>query len=305
MHPAAQPGSPTFIMIQYNPKAWFSFIFQFHKADTFRRLLPVMVCIAIYCGLVELLEVSYFHLSDLSSIRHVSVVHTLLGLALSMLLVFRTNTAYDRWWEARKLWGSLVNSSRNLAIQLAVLLPDPADQAFFRAALGYFPVALKNHLRAAPVEALPTPCTGLELNPAGHVPNQVALAILQRLVRVGMPTDRLLLVNADLRNFAEVCGACERIRNTPIPFSYSVFLKKFIFIYVMTMPISYSVTLGWLVVPVVVLVFYALASLELIAEEIENPFGTDPNDLPLEDLCATIERSVNEILPGQPPRKQV
>jgi len=286
-------------MIQYNPKAWFSFIFQFHKADTFRRLLPVMACIGIYCALVEQLEIAYFHLSDLSSIRHISIVHTLLGLALSMLLVFRTNTAYDRWWEARKLWGSLVNSSRNLALQLAVLLPEPGERAFFRVALGYFPVALKNHLRGVPAQPVPGPAAGLTLNPAGHVPNQVALAILDRLVRGGMSTDRLLLMNADLRNFAEVCGACERIRNTPIPFSYSVFLKKFIFIYVMTMPISYSVTLGWLVVPVVVLVFYALASLELIAEEIENPFGMDANDLPLEDLCAAIERSVNEILADQ------
>jgi len=286
-------------MIQYNPKAWFSFIFQFHKADTFRRLLPVMACIGIYCALVEQLEIAYFHLSDLSSIRHISIVHTLLGLALSMLLVFRTNTAYDRWWEARKLWGSLVNSSRNLALQLAVLLPEPGERAFFRVALGYFPVALKNHLRGVPAQPVPGAAAGLTLNPAGHVPNQVALAILDRLVRGGMSTDRLLLMNADLRNFAEVCGACERIRNTPIPFSYSVFLKKFIFIYVMTMPISYSVTLGWLVVPVVVLVFYALASLELIAEEIENPFGMDANDLPLEDLCAAIERSVNEILADQ------
>lgn len=267
-------------MIQYNPKAWFSFIFQFHKADTFRRLLPVMACIGIYCALVEQLEIAYFHLSDLSSIRHISIVHTLLGLALSMLLVFRTNTAYDRWWEARKLWGSLVNSSRNLALQLAVLLPEPGERAFFRVALGYFPVALKNHLRGVPAQPVPGPAAGLTLNPAGHVPNQVALAILDRLVRGGMSTDRLLLMNADLRNFAEVCGACERIRNTPIPFSYSV-------------------TLGWLVVPVVVLVFYALASLELIAEEIENPFGMDANDLPLEDLCAAIERSVNEILADQ------
>jgi putative membrane protein len=103
-------------------------------------------------------------------------------------------------------------------------------------------------------------------------------------------------VNPEVRNYSEVCGACERIRNTPIPFSYSVFLKKFIFIYVMTMPVSYSVTLDWLVIPVVVLVFYALASLELIAEEIENPFGTDPNDLPLESICETIRKSVTEIL---------
>jgi predicted membrane chloride channel (bestrophin family) len=91
----------------------------------------MMLCIAAYCGLVEYVEVQYFHLTDASRIRNVSIVHTLLGLALSMLLVFRTNTAYDRWWEARKLWGSLVNSSRSLSIQIAVVsLPWPPSLKF-------------------------------------------------------------------------------------------------------------------------------------------------------------------------------
>lgn len=283
-------------MIEYNPKAWFTFIFQFHRADTFRRLLPMMLAIAAYCGLVEYLEVGYLHLGDSSPIRHVSIVHTLLGLALSMLLVFRTNTAYDRWWEARKLWGSLVNSSRNLALHFHALVPNPEDRHALRLLLNAFPIALRDHLRATP----PDQRTQLQLpfqpDPQAHLPAQVAGACLQRLLHAGLPADRLLLLNPDLRNLMEVCGACERIRNTPIPFSYSVFLKKFIFIYVMTMPISYSITLDWLVIPVVVLVFYALASLELIAEEIENPFGTDPNDLPLESIGEGIRRSVDEIL---------
>ena len=283
-------------MIEYNPKAWFTFIFQFHRADTFRRLFPMMLCIAAYCGLVEYVEVQYFHLTDASRIRNVSIVHTLLGLALSMLLVFRTNTAYDRWWEARKLWGSLVNSSRSLSIQIAALIPDGADRTFLRDAIASFPAALKDHLRALPPEQRQPLPAGLMTNAQGHVPSQIASAILTRLMKAGLSPDLLLLVNSEIRNYSEVCGACERIRNTPIPFSYSVFLKKFIFIYVMTMPVSYSVTLDWLVIPVVVLVFYALASLELIAEEIENPFGTDPNDLPLESICETIRKSVTEIL---------
>jgi CO/xanthine dehydrogenase Mo-binding subunit len=108
--------------------------------------------------------------------------------------------------------------------------------------------------------------------------------------------EHLLGLQSEMVAYTDAAGACERIRKSPIPFSYSVFLKKFIFIYVMTMPVSYSVTLDWLVIPVVVLVFYALASLELIAEEIENPFGTDPNDLPLESICETIRKSVTEIL---------
>ncbi len=91
-------------------------------------------------------------------------------------------------------------------------------------------------------------------------------------------------------------GACERIKNTPIPFSYSVFLKKFIFFFTMTLPMGYVFKLGYFCIPVVVFIFYVLASLELIAEEIEDPFGTEENDLPTERICNTIRANVYEII---------
>jgi len=97
-------------------------------------------------------------------------------------------------------------------------------------------------------------------------------------------------------SFTDICGACERIKNTPIPFSYSVFIKKFIFFYIMTLPFGYVFSLGYLVIPVVVFVFYVLASLELIAEEIEDPFGGDANDVPTEKLAQNIQRNINELL---------
>lgn len=92
----------------------------------------------------------------------------------------------------------------------------------------------------------------------------------------------------------DVCGACERIKNTPIPFSYSSFIKKFIFIYCFTLPLGYVSNLHYLVIPLVVFVFYVLASLEIIAEEIENPFGTDANDLPLDTICKNIHRTITQ-----------
>jgi putative membrane protein len=99
-----------------------------------------------------------------------------------------------------------------------------------------------------------------------------------------------------MMNFTDAVGACERIKKTPIPFSYSVFLKKFIFLYVMTLPFGYVFSLGYLVMPVVAVIFYVLASLELIAEEIEDPFGKDANDLPTDELAKTIRLSVEELL---------
>ena len=108
--------------------------------------------------------------------------------------------------------------------------------------------------------------------------------------------DQLIVLNGELSSFTDVCGACERIRNTPIPYSYSAFIKKFIFIYVMTLPFGYVFSLGYYVAPMVAFVFYVLASLELIAEEIEEPFGKDANDLPMHKMAENIQKNVNDLI---------
>lgn len=111
-----------------------------------------------------------------------------------------------------------------------------------------------------------------------------------------LSAEQLLFINPELTSFLDICGACERIKNTPIPYSYSVFIKKFIFLYVLTLPIGLVFSLGYIAIPVVVFVFYVLGSLELIAEEIEEPFGHDANDLPMQRMCENIRRNVEEIL---------
>jgi ion channel-forming bestrophin family protein len=108
--------------------------------------------------------------------------------------------------------------------------------------------------------------------------------------------NQLITLNPELTAFAEVCGACERIKNTPIPFSYSVFVKKFIFFYIMSLPFGFVFSLGYYVIPVVAFIFFVLASLELIAEEIEDPFDGDANDVPTEKISKEIQKHVGEIL---------
>src|SRR5690606_27043209 len=115
-------------MISYNTKDWFTFIFRFHRADTFRTLFPLMIAIAIYSYAVGYFELQYMNVSENSYLKNITVLHGMLGFVISLLLVFRTNTAYDRWWEGRKLWGSLVNNSRNLAIKLGVMVSDERDR---------------------------------------------------------------------------------------------------------------------------------------------------------------------------------
>ncbi len=292
-------------MINYNPKEWFGFIFRFHKADTFRTLFPLMVCVGIYTAIIAYLELHYFDLAKDAAIRNVSVLHTLLGFALSMLLVFRTNTAYDRWWEGRRLWGGLNNTSRSLAMKLDALLPkdDVENRRFFALMIGNVAYSLKNHLREkfVAIEWQELPEMSIEdAAKVKHLPVMATNLLIKKIVALknqGVINDmHLLFLDSELRNFSDTIGACERIKNTPIPFSYSAFLKKFIFLYVMTLPFGYAFVLNWLVIVVVMLIFYALASLELIAEEIENPFGTDPNDLPVGKMSEGIRGSVWQIL---------
>ena len=135
-------------MVQYNPKDWITFIFRFHKSDTFRQLIPMMFLIGFYAYGVAYLEIEYWQLSEKHNLKNLTLMHGTLSFVISLLLVFRTNTAYDRWWEGRKQWGALVNNSRGLAIKMsAILAPDNTiDRNFFRKSLSYFPHLLSRHL---------------------------------------------------------------------------------------------------------------------------------------------------------------
>lgn len=287
-------------MISYNPKEWFSFIFRFHKADTVRKLFPLMIGIAVYSALIGYLEMEYWQLSKKDYISNVTIMHSMLGFVISLLLVFRTNTAYDRWWEGRKMWGALVNNSRNLAIKIAVMLDDKEDKAIMRRLIPAYAHVLSLHLKNEDISHELFEDATLAPDHYNHKPNQIAKTIMAKvndLYKEGKITgDQLIVLNAEVQSLTDICGACERIKNTPIPYSYSAFIKKFIFFYVMTLPFGYSFQLSYYVIPVVVFIFYVLASLELIAEEIEDPFGSDANDLPLDKIADNIRKNVEELI---------
>lgn len=285
-------------MVQYNPKDWITFIFRFHKSDTFRKLIPMMLFIGAYTGGVGYLELEYWKLSQKNHLSNITVMHSMLGFVISLLLVFRTNTAYDRWWEGRKLWGSLVNNSRNLAMKLSVILKEEHDRAYFKKLIPGYASILSKHLTDK--ETGLQLYDGIDLDHHKHRPNQVATMIFQKVndlhEQKKITGDQLIILNAELQSFTDICGACERIKNTPIPYSYSAFIKKFIFFYIMTLPFGYVFSLGYYAIPVVIFIFYVLASLELIAEEIEDPFGFDANDLPIEKISVNIKKHVEEII---------
>ena len=287
-------------MVQYNPKDWITFIFRFHESDTFRQLIPMMFFIGLYSYGIAYLEIEYWKLSETSHVKNLNIMHTTVGFVLSLLLAYRTNTAYDRWWEGRKQWGSLVNNSRNLALKLSAYLSDENDRNFYRKVIPAYASVLSKHLLNEDVSKMLFEGLDLEIDHHKHRPNQVAKMLFQKandLYKSSKITgDQFYIINSELQSFTDICGACERIKNTPIPYSYSSFIKKFIFFFVMTLPFGFVFSLGYYVIPVVIFIFYVLASLELIAEEIEDPFGKDANDLPMTKIASNIKKHVEEIL---------
>ncbi|HOY13397.1 MAG TPA: bestrophin family ion channel [Saprospiraceae bacterium] len=292
-------------MDTYNSKDWIRPIIYFHKSDTFRKLLWFLVCIGVFTDIIAYLELEYFKLGEKSYVRNIPIMHNLLGFAISMLLVFRTNTAYDRWWEGRKLWGTLVNISRNFAIKVNNYLPtaDLNNRQFFKQLIVAFPESLHKHLQLEK--------TRLELDEdahpeipdfydSHHAPMQIVDTMQKKISQLYnqkiIDGYQLMILDKEVATYMDICGACERIKNTPIPFTYSSFIKKFIFIYTFTLPFGFAFTLGYFAIPIVMFIFYVLASLELIAEEIEEPFGKDVNDLPMGKMSLTIKKSVTGIL---------
>jgi putative membrane protein len=224
---------------------------------------------------------------------------------LGLFLVFRTNSAYDRWWEGRKLWGSMVNNTRNLAHKLnAFLAPeDRENREYFCKMIPNFVISVKENLRTgAKVKDLDPagPDFHSQLDHIKHIPNRLSSMMYQRvndLYRKNVITgDQLFLLDRELKEFSEILGACERIKYTPIPYSYSMYLKKFIFIYIITLPFGFVTITNYVTVLIVILISFVILSVELIAEEIEDPFGRDINDLPTDELSGKIKENVREII---------
>jgi putative membrane protein len=235
-----------------------------------------------------------------------SAIHGLVGVALGMLLVFRTNSSYERWWEGRKLWGSIINESRNLGRLLkAHLGSDPAlrDQTLCWTAA--FASAAMHRLRGgiglgAAAERLP-PGEVARTLAAEHVPLAVAQRITGGLAAArqrGLISDYLMTaIDQNVQLLVDYLGGCERIHATPLPFAYMVHVRRVLILYAFALPPAFVDTYGWGTILATFVVSYVFFGIEEIGVEIEDPFGFDDNDLPLERFCTLIERDLLAHLP--------
>ncbi|MFO0922488.1 MAG: bestrophin family protein [Pirellulales bacterium] len=268
----------------------------FISSRTLVHVGSLALLIGVYSLIPTLKEISsYKDIGDMPS-----QVHTALSLVLGCLLVFRTNTAYGRWWEARTLWGALVNATRNLAIKIRCLAPLTSEEtASLRQQLILFPKVLVEHLRHVPAH-VGSPREDGGSSDWDHRPAEAVHKIYQWLAKAKtdgrIDGDELRVIDMELAKLLDVCGGCERVARTPIVRSYRIFARQCTVLFLLTFPWGIANDFGWWTIPMTTISAYFMLGMEIVAEDVEDPFGLDEDDLDLEGLCVTIERSVNEIL---------
>lgn len=271
------------------------------KSNLIKKLIPGLFVITaitvVFCYLHLKYNIVNIHLS--------AALPASMGATLGLLLVFRNNTAYERWWEARKEIGALVNTSRNLALNLNSLLHmHNEEKDTISNLLIAFVHSLKSHLRSGvqmdEIKHLIEAEDVEMVSNAGNKPNIIMNCIGQRIEvlyeqKYITDTQECLLLS-QVNGLVDILGKCERIKNTPMPIAYTFLLKFFIVIYVMLLPFGMLETIGWWSIPLVMILYYLLMSIVLTAEEIEEPFGEDMNDLKMDQISANIEKNIKEII---------
>lgn len=234
---------------------------------------------------------------------------TLMGIALAIFLGFRNSVSYDRYWEARKQWGALLIGARSLTREVASFAPAEVDlQRRVARTLAAFAYALKHQLRNTDPR-LDLACrldnaTLERVCAARFAPSALLLCLAQDIgsaQKAGIISDlQLQSIDRNLNLLTEASGACERIANTPIPYTYRVLMNRTVMVYCLLLPIGLSTSIGWLTVLVAPFIAYTFLALDVIGEQIEEPFGKEPNDLALASMCHGIEVSVCELVGEQP-----
>jgi ion channel-forming bestrophin family protein len=277
-------------------------------------ILPWVVLCGAYGVVVALLS-QLGYLSAVKEMKALPNVAVALNIALSLLLVFRTNVAHERFWEGRKLWGSMVNTVRNCARSLWITVEErlPSDRTQKEDSIrlvAAFAVATKLHLRRDPMAlddelaALMSPLQYRRIQEVNHGPLEIVFWLEdyvqhqyeQRQINGFQLQDLHKLLN----DLVDILGGCERILKTPVPIVYTITLKLLLVAYFIIVPLQLVETLHWWVSPATAFISLIFLSIHEVSSEIEEPFGHDPNDLPLDFICETIKRNVKDLIQQAP-----
>lgn len=288
-------------MILYDAKSWIGVLLQF-RGTIVTRLMPRVLGVGCIGVLAAYLYAEYHF-------KMPTTIHTLIGVALGLLLVFRTNTSYDRYWEGRKLFGSITNRSRDLARQFNTFIPGdaPEDRSLRsrmqRLLVVWYRLMCQELRQENDLGKLGVVLTESERSALGSVSSRPALAVqwMSALLVEAIDTKRLPSycirnIDVNLQGLLENWGGASRILNTPVPFAYAHHIKAFLAVFCLTVPFVLTDAMKWSTPLVSMVVAYALFGIEEIGVEIEDPFGRDPNDLPLDQIGDELERDTRQLL---------
>ena len=287
-------------------KNWFKIVFRVQGS-----VIPTILNQVCWCGAFGLLISILFYYKVPVSAKALGGV--IPSIVLGLLLVFRTNTAYDRFWEGRKAWGGIVNNIRNLSrlIWVAVSENESIHRQEKEAVLKLlvaFAISIKLHLRSQPLDdhiaKFVSPKQFDKLIQMNNPPLEIAFWVSDYL-QAEQEAGRISLYQMNelqtiLNGLVDTLGACERILRTPMPLAYAIHLKQLLLIYCLLLPFQLVEDLKWWTTIATALVSFTLFGIEAIGVEIENPFGADPNDLPLDTICNTIERNITDLISIEP-----
>lgn len=275
------------------------------RGSVIPHIYPQILLITLLSALIS--AVQHWIPSSFSS--YSTAPFTLLGIALSLFLGFRNNASYQRWWEARGLWGQLVFDSRSLTRQVLSFIDEDTEigrdtqRCMIHLTIA-FAHALRHRLRnTSPwqdVERFVEPAHHISMRQAGNLPEYLLRLMGKQLgySRRQQLSSDLMIQNMDerLTSMTVVLAACERIQNTPLPFAYTLLVHRTTYLYCFMLPFSLATSLGWVTPLICGVIAYTFFGLDALSEEITDPFGVDANHLPLTALSRTIEINLLEAL---------
>jgi putative membrane protein len=288
-------------MITKKKTNWFGMLFEWN-GSVLPQLLPRLLILFIYTVVIV-----YFRESLLEYHLYINpAIFTLFGIALAIFLGFRNTVSYDRFWEGRKLWGALLNDTRSLARQSHTLIYGDdyqKERTHFILMLTALVHALKHQLR------LTNPDADMERLLANSYDEKLQTAVFKPIIilkNLGLWINKAkrdgrldsitqVAFDENLNKLSDIIGGCERIASTPIPYTYNILLHRTVYIYCFLLPFGFGESMLWTLPFVIVFIAYTFVALEAIADELEDPFGIEPNDLALDAMSAMIENTLAEI----------
>jgi ion channel-forming bestrophin family protein len=296
-------------MIVRSKSNWWTLLFVW-RGSMMTQMLPQLLIMAALSVLAVWTEGTIFkHKVPLNA-----TPFTLVGVALALFLGFRNSSAYDRWWEGRKLWGALVNTMRTLTRQVLTMTGDvpkaAKDQREFIDMLVAFTYAMRDQLRgdvfARSSELLP-PALAEEVDRARYKPFIILRGmgewVSARYKEGAFGEITMTAIDRNLVELSNILGGCERIAATPVPFGYSVMIHRVVYFYCALLPFGLVDAIEWMTPAVALVMAYSFIALDSLAGELEMPFGRDESDLALDAISLNIELSIRE-MSGEPLEKK-